>query len=128
MAAMGPNTPAYGTRPAEPAEHAKYSAPRIANGTKHLQKAFNACGGWGGEVGLAGPYFNCLRAEGRGATCGAEWNTPAKREFPFQCARVTIARGGMMALSASRQGWQRQPSVNTRCGKAHCAALLRSRP
>ena len=82
-------------------------------------------GGWGEEIldKLVEPFFNRLRAEERAATGGTEWSTLAKREFLFQCTSVAIARGNMVVLSTLRQGWQQQPSANTKRGKPHHATL-----
>ena len=125
MAAMGPNAPAYVTRLAESAKHAKYGGLCTARGIQHLPAAFNTYGGWGEEIldKLVEPFFNRLRAEERAATGGTEWNTLAKREFLFQCTSVAIARGNTMILNTLRQSWQQQPSANTKRGKPHRATL-----
>ena len=117
--------PAYVTRLAESAKHAKYGGLCTARGIQHLPAAFNTYGGWGEEIldKLVEPFFNRLRAEERAATGGTEWNTLAKREFLFQCTSVAIARGNTMILNTLRQSWQQQPSANTKRGKPHRATL-----
>ena len=57
-------------------------------------------------------------------TGGTEWSTLAKREVFVQVhKRGDIARGSMVVLSTLRQGWQQQPSANTKRSKLHRAAL-----
>ena len=50
VAAMDPNAPAYVTWLAESTKHAKCGDLCTARGIQHLPAAFNAYGGWGGEI------------------------------------------------------------------------------